>query len=146
MIGLCEVNWGGCHEGERNELMPALTLGRGVEQNFQRVKRNPDKRPDWNLVPRAGAAGRPAMRQRHKERRTKPIWNRSKAWKHSNLSQKGPGLRGGNKANSVWSRAGNRRAGHAAPDLRIVQVLRKSQVIRAGERVTVHSEVRFSPG
>ena len=79
MIGLCEVNWGGCHEGERNALMPALTLGRGVEQNFQRVKRNPDKRPDWNLVPRAGAAGRPATRQRHKERRTKPIWNRSKA-------------------------------------------------------------------
>ena len=35
-------------------------------------------------------------------------------------------------------------AGHAAPDLRIVQVLRKSQAIRAGERVTVRSDVRFS--
>jgi len=48
-----------------------------------------------------------------------------------------------NKANSVWSRAGDRRAGHAAPDLRIVQALWKSQVIRAGERLTVRSAARF---
>jgi len=40
MIGLCAVNWGGCHEDERSELMPALTLGQGMEQNFQRVIRN----------------------------------------------------------------------------------------------------------
>jgi len=40
MIGLCAVNLGGCHEGERNELTPALTLGQGAEQNFQRVIRN----------------------------------------------------------------------------------------------------------
>ena len=40
MIGLCEVNWGGCHEGESSEPMPALTLGQGVEQYFQRVIRN----------------------------------------------------------------------------------------------------------
>jgi len=40
MIGLWEVNWGGCHEGERSEPMPALTLGQGVEQNSQRVTRN----------------------------------------------------------------------------------------------------------
>jgi len=37
MIGLCELNWGGCHEGESSEPMPALTLGQGVEQNFQRL-------------------------------------------------------------------------------------------------------------
>ncbi len=40
MIGLCDVNLGGCHEGERSEPIPALTLGQGVEQNFQRVIRN----------------------------------------------------------------------------------------------------------
>ena len=40
MIGLCELNWGGCHEGDSSEPMPALTLGQGVEQNFQRVIRN----------------------------------------------------------------------------------------------------------
>jgi len=40
MIGQCEVNLGGCHEGESSEPMPALTLGQGVEQNFQRVIRN----------------------------------------------------------------------------------------------------------
>jgi hypothetical protein len=39
MIGLCEVNWSGCHEGESREPMPALTLGQGVEQNVQRVIR-----------------------------------------------------------------------------------------------------------
>jgi len=49
-----------------------------------------------------------------------------------------------NKANSVWSRAGDRRAGHAAPDLWIVRVLWESQVIRAGERVTVRSAAGFS--
>ena len=40
MIGLCGVNLDGWHEGERSEPMPALTLGQGVEQNFQRVIRN----------------------------------------------------------------------------------------------------------
>ena len=40
MIDLCAVNLGGCHEGVRSEPMPALTLGQGVEQNFQRVIRN----------------------------------------------------------------------------------------------------------
>ena len=39
-IGLCEVNLGGCHEGESSEPMSALTLGQGVEQNFQRLIRN----------------------------------------------------------------------------------------------------------
>ncbi len=39
MIGLCEVNWSGCHEGESREPMPAPTLGQGVEQNVQRVIR-----------------------------------------------------------------------------------------------------------
>jgi len=39
---------------------------------------------------------------------------------------------------------GNRKAGHAALDLRIVQVLRKCRVIRAGERVTVHSDAGFN--
>ena len=34
MIGLCDVNLGGCHEGERSELTPALTLGQGVETKF----------------------------------------------------------------------------------------------------------------
>ena len=37
MIGLCELNWGGCHEGDSSEPMPALTLGQGVEQNFLTV-------------------------------------------------------------------------------------------------------------
>ena len=40
MIGLRELNWGGCQEGESSEPMPALTLGQGVEQNLQRVIRN----------------------------------------------------------------------------------------------------------
>ncbi len=50
MIGLRELNWGGCHEGESSELLPALTLGQGVEQNFQRVKRNStnDKTGIWH--------------------------------------------------------------------------------------------------
>ena len=45
MIGLCELNWGGRHEGESSEPMPALTLGQGVEQNYQRViwTRQPDR-------------------------------------------------------------------------------------------------------
>jgi len=40
MIGLCEVNLGGRHGRERSELMPALTQGQGVEQNFRRDIRN----------------------------------------------------------------------------------------------------------
>jgi len=40
MIGLCEVTLSGWHEAVRSEPMPALTQGRGVEQNFQRVIRN----------------------------------------------------------------------------------------------------------
>ena len=40
MIGLCEVTLGGWHEAVRSEPMPALTLGQGVEQNFQRVMRH----------------------------------------------------------------------------------------------------------
>jgi hypothetical protein len=49
MIGLCEVNLGGCHEDESSEPMPALTLGQGVEQNSQRVIRNStnDKIGNW---------------------------------------------------------------------------------------------------
>ncbi len=30
MIGLCEVNLGGRHEGESSEPMPALTQGQGA--------------------------------------------------------------------------------------------------------------------
>ena len=52
MIGLCEVNLGGCHEGERSEPRPAPTMGQGVEQNFQRVIRNRTNDKIWNLVPR----------------------------------------------------------------------------------------------
>ncbi len=37
MIGLCGVNWGGCHEGERSEPMPTLKQGQGVDQNPRRV-------------------------------------------------------------------------------------------------------------
>ena len=40
MIGLCELNLGGCYEGERSEPTPALILSQGVEQNLQRVIRN----------------------------------------------------------------------------------------------------------
>jgi len=52
MIGLCELNWGGCHEGDSSEPMPALTLGQGVEQKFQRVIRNSTNDKIWNPVPR----------------------------------------------------------------------------------------------
>ncbi len=39
MICLCQVKWGGCHEGESSEPMPTLTLGQAAEQSFQRVIR-----------------------------------------------------------------------------------------------------------
>jgi len=62
MIGLCEVNLGGCHESESSEPMPALTLGQDVEQDSQRVIRN------WTYDKigilsheRAGAADRPGQ-------------------------------------------------------------------------------------
>jgi hypothetical protein len=50
-IGLCELNWGGCHEGERGEPMPALTLGQGGEQDSKGVIRNSTNDKMWNLVP-----------------------------------------------------------------------------------------------
>jgi len=60
MIGLCEVNLGGSHEGESSETLPALTPGQGVEQNFQRVIRN-SRKDETGSCPtrRMGAASRP---------------------------------------------------------------------------------------
>jgi hypothetical protein len=50
-IGLCEVNLDACYESESSEPMPALTLGQGVEQNFQRVIRVPQKSLTDQLSP-----------------------------------------------------------------------------------------------
>jgi len=62
MTGLCEVNLGGCDEDESSEPMPALTLGQGVEQNFQRVIRNSTNDKIGILShERAGAADRPGQ-------------------------------------------------------------------------------------
>ena len=68
MIGLCEVNWGGCHEGERSEPMPALTLGQGVEQNFQRVIRNSTNDKIGILSHEGNGHGNPAWRHEHAQK------------------------------------------------------------------------------
>jgi hypothetical protein len=75
MMGLCEVNLGGRHGGERSELMPALTLGQGVEQNFQRVIRNSTNGKIGILSHEGNGHGNPTWRHEHakKSARTKPI-------------------------------------------------------------------------
>jgi hypothetical protein len=65
MIGLCEVNWGGCHEGDRSESMPALTLGQGVEQNFQRVMRHSTNDKIGILSHEGKGHGNPTRRHEH---------------------------------------------------------------------------------
>ncbi|MGZ3354903.1 MAG: hypothetical protein ACXVBO_08625, partial [Isosphaeraceae bacterium] len=75
MIGLCELNWGGCHEGDSSEPMPALTLGQGVEQNFQRVIWNSTNDKIGILSQEGNGHGNPIWRHEHakKSARTKPI-------------------------------------------------------------------------
>src|SRR5271157_2321346 len=75
----------------------------------------------------------------------KANWNRTLITCHQGIKVDTIGVIYAKQTHSVWSSTGDRRAGHAAPDLRIVQVLWKSQVIRAGERVTVRNDARFSP-
>ena len=65
MIGLCAVSWGGCHESERSELMPALTQGQGVEQNFQRVIRNSTNDKIGILSHEGNGHGNPTWRHEH---------------------------------------------------------------------------------
>jgi hypothetical protein len=65
MIGLCEVNLGACHEGESSELMPALTLGQGVEQDFQRVIRNSTNDKIGILSHDGNGHGNPTWRHEH---------------------------------------------------------------------------------
>ena len=42
MIGLCEVNWGGCHEGESSEPMPQAYPDVPAEED-QEPKNAPNK-------------------------------------------------------------------------------------------------------
>ena len=71
MIGLRELNWGGCQEGESSEPMPALTLGQGVEQNLQRVIRNStnDKIGIWSHE--GNKHGNPTGRHEHPKKSAK---------------------------------------------------------------------------
>ena len=64
MIGLCEVNLGGCHECESSEPMPALTVGQGVKQSFQRVIRNSTNDKIWPALARSSESWRVAREQR----------------------------------------------------------------------------------
>ena len=68
MIGLFEVNLGGCHEGERSEPTPALTLGQGVEQNFQRVIRNASNDEPGILSDEGNGHGNPTWRHEHAQK------------------------------------------------------------------------------
>ncbi len=63
MIGLCEVNLGGCHEGESSEPMPALTLGQGVEENYRRVIRNSTKDKIGILSHEGNGRGNPTSQE-----------------------------------------------------------------------------------
>ena len=65
MIGLCEVNFGGWHEAVRNEPMPALTQGQGVEQNFQRVVGNSTNDKIGILSHEGNGHGNPIWRHEH---------------------------------------------------------------------------------
>jgi len=71
MIGQCEVNWGGCHEGESSEPMPALTPGQGVEQNFQRVIRNSTNDKFGILSHEGNGHGNPTWRHEHAQKSAK---------------------------------------------------------------------------
>ncbi len=65
IIGLSEVNLGGCHEGESSEPMPALTLSQGVEQNSQRVIRNSTNDETGILSHEGNGRGNPTWRHEH---------------------------------------------------------------------------------
>lgn len=71
MIGLCEVNLGGCHEGESSEPMPALTLGQGVEQNSRRVIRNSTNDKTGTLSHEGNGHGNPTWRHEHAKKSAK---------------------------------------------------------------------------
>ncbi len=77
MIGLCEVNWGGCHEGVSSEPMPALTLGQGVEQNFQRVMRNSTNDKIGILSHEGNGHGNPTGRHEHAKKSAETRWANS---------------------------------------------------------------------
>ena len=68
MIGLCEVNLGGCHEGERSEPTPALTLGQGVEQDSQRVIRKSTNDKIGILSHEGNGHGNPTWRHEHAQK------------------------------------------------------------------------------
>ena len=71
MIGLCEVNWGGCHEGERSEPMPALTPGQAVEQDFRRVIRYSTNDKIGILSPEGNGHGNRTWRHEHAQKSAK---------------------------------------------------------------------------
>jgi len=71
MIGLCAVNLGGCHEGERSELTPALTLGQGAEENFQRLIRNSTNDKIGILSHEGNGYGNPTWRHEHAKKSAK---------------------------------------------------------------------------
>jgi len=71
MVGLCAVNFGGCHEGESSEPMPTLTLGQGVEQNFQRVIRNSTNDKIGILSHEGNGQGKPTWRHEHAKKSAK---------------------------------------------------------------------------
>jgi len=75
MIGLCDVNLGGCQEGESSEPMPALTLGQGVEQNFRHVISNSTNDKIGIMSHEGNGHGNPTWRHEHaqKSAQTKPI-------------------------------------------------------------------------
>jgi hypothetical protein len=65
------VNWGGCHEGESSEPMPALTQGQGVEQNFQRAIRNSTNDKIGILSHEGNRHGNPTWRHEHAQKSAK---------------------------------------------------------------------------
>jgi len=93
MIGLCEVNLGACHEGESSELMPELTLGQGVEQDFQRVIRNSTNDKIGILSHEGNGHGNPTWRHVHAkksvERRASSHNHRlGHAWRRTSIALK----------------------------------------------------------
>jgi hypothetical protein len=93
MIGLCELKLGGGYEGESNEPMPALTLGQGVEQNFQRVIGNSTNVKIGILSHEGNGHG-------------KPTWRHERAQKMQNLPEAGT-----HAARNGTERSGNLRTG-----------------------------------
>ncbi len=93
MTGLCAMNLGGCHEGERSEPMPALALGQGVEQNFQRLITNATNDKIGILSHEGNGHGNPSWRHEHAQKSTERSQFRvveggtSKGWPCRKLAQ-----------------------------------------------------------